>query len=112
LKTYDALFIFDESLEGAALDAVLARIGQEVTRLGGTLGIIDKVGRQSFARPMKKRTHGQYVWITFDMAPEHMTALRGRFRLVEEIFRMQIEHGRPRTVPVETAPEETAHGQP
>ena len=109
MKTYDALFIFDESLEGEALDSVLGRIRQEIDRLGGAVDLVDKVGRQSFARPMKKRTHGQYVWLTFKIAPENVAPLRGRLKLVEEVFRVQIEHGRPRPAPEEETKTEGDH---
>jgi ribosomal protein S6 len=95
LKAYDALFIFDEKLDGEALDAVLARIGDEIVRLGGAVERTENAGRHVFARPMRRRTHGLYVWVTLRIPPDNVAALRARLKLVEEIVRVQIEYARP-----------------
>jgi ribosomal protein S6 len=103
LKTYDALCIFDEKLDGEALDGVLARIGSELTRLGGAIEHTDNAGRHAFARQMGRRTHGLYVWLTLRLPPEQVAPLRIRLKLIEEIVRVQIEHARPRPEPAPDA---------
>ena len=117
MKTYDGLFIFDESLDEDALDAVLAKIGQEIERQGGAVEGRDVMGKRMFSRPIGKREVGLYVWLIFRIEPDKVAALRARFKLNEDIVRVQIENARPReAAPVvkaeaETKEEEATHGE-
>ncbi|MBN1558516.1 MAG: 30S ribosomal protein S6 [Lentisphaerae bacterium] len=96
MKTYDGLFIFDESLDDNALEAALERAGAEIERVGGTVKGRELMGRRAFARPIRKRTAGLYVWVTFEAPPQEIAALRGRYKLNEDIVRVQVELARPR----------------
>ena len=62
----------------------------EVARLGGN--VLEKVslGKRSFSRPMKKRESGVYVKVRFELDPLKVTELVNRYKLVEEVFRVQI----------------------
>ncbi len=90
LKKYDGLFIFSGSLKDEALEKAVERTAAEIVRLGGTIDESDVLGRRAFARPMKKRDNGVYVRIRFHIEPSKLTALRERFRLNDEVFRMQV----------------------
>ena len=90
MKKYDALYIFVGIAKDDALEACLDKALAEVTRRGGN--ILEKVslGRRSFSRPMKKRDSGVYVKVRFEMDPQEVEELVKRYRLVEEVFRVQI----------------------
>ena len=90
MKKYDALYIFVGISKDDALEACLEKALAEVTRRGGN--ILEKVslGRRSFSRPMKKRDSGVYVKVRFEMDPQEVEELVKRYRLVEEVFRVQI----------------------
>jgi len=90
MKKYDALYIFVGIAKDDALEACLDKALAEVTRRGGN--ILEKVslGRRSFSRPMKKRDSGVYVKVRFEMDPQEIEELVKRYRLVEEVFRVQI----------------------
>jgi len=90
MKKYDALYIFVGIAKDDALEACLDKALAEVTRRGGN--ILEKVslGRRSFSRPMKKRDSGVYVKVRFEMDPQQIEDLVKRYRLVEEVFRVQI----------------------
>ena len=90
MKKYDALYIFVGIAKDDALEACLDKALAEVTRRGGN--ILEKVslGRRSFSRPMKKRDSGVYVKVRFEMDPQEVEDLVKRYRLVEEVFRVQI----------------------
>ena len=62
----------------------------EVERFDGK--ILEKVslGRRSFSRPMKKRESGVYVKVRLELDPANVDALVKRYKLVEEVFRVQI----------------------
>ena len=90
MKKYDALYIFVGIAKDDALEACLDKALAEVTRRGGN--VLEKVslGRRSFSRPMKKRDSGVYVKVRFEMDPQEVEELVKRYRLVEEVFRVQI----------------------
>ena len=90
MKKYDALYIFVGISKDDALEACLEKALAEVTRRGGN--VLEKVslGRRAFSRPMKKRDSGVYVKVRFEMDPQEVEELVKRYRLVEEVFRVQI----------------------
>ncbi len=90
LKKYDGLFIFAGSLKDEALEKTVDRTTAEIVRLGGTIDETEVLGRRSFARPMKKRDNGVYVRVRFQIEPAQLVALRERYRLNDDVFRVQM----------------------
>ena len=90
MKKYDALYIFVGINKDDALEASLEKALAEVTRLGGN--ILEKVslGKRGFSRPMRKRENGVYVKVRFEFDPLLVGDLMKRYRLVEDVFRVQI----------------------
>lgn len=90
MKKYDALYIFVGISKDDALEANLEKALAEVTRLGGN--VLEKVslGKRMFSRPMKKRESGVYVKVRFEIDPSKLVELVNRYKLVEEVFRVQI----------------------
>ena len=90
MNTYDSMIIFESSMSEEGLQKAIVRIKDEIGKLGGTSGDSKVMGKHTFARPMKKKNDGIYVKMGFDMAPDKIDALKGRFKLNEEVFRVQI----------------------
>ncbi len=90
MKSYDGLYIFAGQAKDEILDKQIERARNEITRLSGTILSTDVLGKRSFARPMHKRESGVYVRIRFQLDPAQVAALTGRYRLIEDIFRVQI----------------------
>ena len=90
MKKYDALYIFVGIAKDDALEANLEKALAEVTRLGGN--VLEKVqlGKRVFSRPMKKRDSGVYVKVRLELDPAKIDELVKRYKLVEEVFRVQI----------------------
>ena len=90
MKKYDALYIFVGIAKDDVLEANLHKALAEVTRLGGN--ILEKVqlGKRMFSRPMKKRENGVYVKVRLELDPAKVEELVNRYKLVEEVFRVQI----------------------
>ena len=90
MKKYDALYIFVGIAKDDALEANLEKALAEVTRLGGN--VLEKVqlGKRMFSRPMKKRENGVYVKVRLELDPSKVDELVRRYKLVEEVFRVQI----------------------
>ena len=90
MKKYDALYIFVGIAKDDALEANLEKALAEVTRLGGN--VLEKVslGKRTFSRPMKKRDSGVYVKVRLELDADKVDELVKRYKLVEEVFRVQI----------------------
>ena len=90
MKKYDALYIFVGIAKDDVLEANLDKALAEVTRLGGN--VLEKVqlGKRMFSRPMKKRESGVYVKVRLELDPAKVDELVKRYKLVEEVFRVQI----------------------
>ena len=90
MKKYDGLYIFAGQAKDDVLDAQIQKALAEVTRLGGN--VLEKVqlGKRMFSRPMKKRENGVYVKVRLELDPSKVDELVKRYKLVEEVFRVQI----------------------
>lgn len=90
MNKYEAMIIFPESLKEESLDAALDRVVAEIEKVDGKVEAKTRLGRRAFARPMDKQTSGQYMVVTFRLDGKKLAALQARFKLNEEIFRVQI----------------------
>ena len=90
MKKYDGLYIFAGQAKDDILDAQIQKALAEVTRLGGNVLTQEVLGKRDFAHPMHKRTNGVYVLVRFEFDPSKVSELVNRYRLVEEVFRVQI----------------------
>lgn len=91
MKKYDGLYIFAGLAKDDNVDALLEKVTGEITRLQGTILSADVLGKRTFARPMQKKENGIYARVRFEMKPDKVNALRDRYRLAEEVFRVQIQ---------------------
>ena len=90
MKKYDGLYIFAGQAKDDVLDAQIQKALAEVTRLGGSVLTQEVLGKRAFAHPMHKRENGVYVLVRFEFDPAKVSELVNRYRLVEEVFRVQI----------------------
>ncbi len=90
MKKYDGLYIFAGQAKDDILDGHIAKALAEVTRLGGNVLTQEVLGKRTFAHPMHKRENGVYVQVRFELDPAKVSELVNRYRLVEEVFRVQI----------------------
>ncbi len=90
MKKYEALYIFVGIAKDDALNANLEKALAEVARLGGNVLSTESLGKRQFSRPMKKKDTGVYVKVRFEIDPSKLVELVNRYRLVEEVFRVQI----------------------
>lgn len=90
MKKYDGLYIFAGNAKDDVLESSLAKAVAEIERFGGKIEAQDILGKRTFARPMHKRENGVYALVRFEMDPLKVKDLVNRYRLVEEVFRVQI----------------------
>ena len=90
LKTYECMFIFLHHLNDQTLEEQLNKAASEITSLNGTVINTTRMGRNSFARPMKKQESGIFALITFTLDPKQIGVLQKSYRLNNNILRVQI----------------------
>ena len=90
MKTlYEGLFIFPEILDEEQLDQAIADVKAEIEKLGGALESSTRLGKRTFARPMKKKKAGIYVIIELRIDGANIDALKRRLKLATNVFRAQ-----------------------
>ena len=90
MKKYDGLYIFAGQAKDDVLDQLIQKALAEVTRLGGEILAQEVLGKRVFAHRMHKRESGVYVLVRFELEPGKVNELVKRYRIVEEVFRVQI----------------------
>ena len=90
MKKYDALYIFVGIAKDDALNANLEKALAEVARVGGNILTTESLGKRAFSCPMSKKDSGVYVKVRMELDPSKVSELVDRYRLVEEVFRVQI----------------------
>jgi small subunit ribosomal protein S6 len=86
---YEGLFIFPETLDEEGLDMAVARVKEELEKLGGTLESTTRMGKKNFARPLKKQKAGFYVMLVFKLDGAQIDAFKKRLKLATDVFRAQ-----------------------
>ncbi len=86
---YEGLFIFPESLDEEGLDQAIARVKEELEKLGGSIESTTRMGKKAFARPLKKQKAGLYVVIMFKLEGTKLDAFKARLKLTTNVFRHQ-----------------------
>jgi ribosomal protein S6 len=103
LNIYEGMFIFDEALRDEAMDVVLETVRADMERYGAEIETCRVLGRRSFARPIHKRTAGVYVRIVFKLDPSNVSKLLARYKLNDDVIRVQIVVGDEKSLTLDTA---------
>jgi ribosomal protein S6 len=86
---YEGLFIFPEALDEEQLDQAIDAVKGELEKLDGSLESCTRLGKRSFARPMRKKKAGIYAIIMFRLDAGQIPALKRRLKLGTNVFRAQ-----------------------
>lgn len=90
MKKYEGMYIFANVAKDDSIDGLIEKASNEITRLNGKVLTTSVLGKKSFARPMQKKDSGIFVKIRFELNPAQAGTLQGRYRLLEDFFRVQI----------------------
>ena len=93
---YEGLFIFPESLDEEGLDQAIVRVKEELEKLGGSVESNTRIGKKTFARPLKKKKAGLYVVMMFRIDGSKIDAFKARLKLTTNVFRHQFVVANPR----------------
>ena len=87
---YEGLFIFPEVLDEEGLDQAIVRVKEELEKLGGAIESTTRIGKKTFARPLKKQKAGLYVVMMFNVDGTQLDAFKARLKLSTNVFRHQL----------------------
>jgi len=89
VKRYEGLFILNSAAKEEGIKDTLDKISADITAAGGKVETVQKMDRKNYARIAdKKHTAGFYANVIFTSAPAAIAALRSKFSLNEEVFRV------------------------
>jgi len=93
VKRYEGLFILNTAAKEEGVKEALDKISADITAAGGKVETVQKMDRKPYARIAdKKHTAGFYANVIFTSAPAAIAALRSKFALNEEVFRVIFTH--------------------
>jgi ribosomal protein S6 len=89
VKRYEGLFILSTAGKEESIKDALDKISADITAAGGKVETVQKMDKKTFARAAQdKSTSGFYANVIFTGAPELIAALRTKFALNGDIFRV------------------------
>ena len=89
MKRYEGLFILNTAAKEEGIKETLDKISADITAAGGKVETVQKMDRKAYARVAdKKHTAGFYANVIFTSGPAVIAALRNKFSLNEEVFRV------------------------
>ena len=89
MKRYEGLFILNTAGREEGVKEILDKLSGEITAAGGKVETVQKMDKKSFMRVAdKKHNAGFYVNIVFMAPPPVVEALRGKFAMNDEVFRV------------------------
>lgn len=106
MRPYEVMVILEPALEESAVQQVINRSTEVLTKGSGTVNRVEKWGKRRLAYELNHRTEGYYVLfdVTADVAP--MDELDRALRLADDVLRHKIvripEAAAGRTLPAAT----------
>ena len=89
MKKYEGLFILNTAGKEENIKELIDKLGEEIGAQGGKVETVQKMDKRNFSRISdKKVTSGFYVNIIFEAEPKSIAALRTRFSLNEDVYRV------------------------
>ena len=89
MKRYEGLFILNTAGKEEGVKDVIDHISADITAAGGKVETVQKMDKRPFARvASKKHQSGFYVNFIFESDPATLPALRGKFRLNDDVLRV------------------------
>jgi ribosomal protein S6 len=93
VKRYEGLFILNTAGREEGIKDALDKISTEIVTAGGKVETVQKMDRKPFARVADKRhSAGFYANVIFTGTPSVVAALKNKFTLNEEVFRVLFTH--------------------
>ncbi len=88
MKPYETLFFTEPGIENEALDVLIGKVENAITKSGGQIEKIDKWGKRPLAYPVEKHIDGNYVLVNFQTTgPDALRELERTYLINQTILR-------------------------
>jgi ribosomal protein S6 len=105
VKRYEGLFILNTAGKEEGIKDIIDHISADISAVGGKVEGVQKMDKRQFTRAAdRKHQSGFYVNLIFQSDPSALPALRGKFRLNDDVFRVVFTKAGPNAVPNAGAP--------
>ena len=101
MRTYEALYIINPTLEDDAIQTIVNEVEALVTNQGGAIVRSEIWGRRKLAYIVKKHTDGCLVLLRVTANPEFVQKIETYFKLNESILRFMVVHFDEQTLKLE-----------
>ncbi|MDE7182854.1 MAG: 30S ribosomal protein S6 [Clostridia bacterium] len=88
MKTYEMLYVLDAAISDEAKEAHVAKFAEIVTAANGKVVSTDKWGVKKLAYPIKYKSEGYYVLMTFEAEGSVVKELDRVAHLSSEVLRV------------------------
>jgi small subunit ribosomal protein S6 len=91
MHKYEGMFIFKPDLTEDQRKALVAQVGEVISKNGGKMGIMDIWSeRRKMTFRIKKLDEGVYYLARFELPPEAIGKVKYAFKLNESILRVMV----------------------
>ena len=87
MNKYELTVVVNAKLEEEERAAVIEKVNDLITRLGGTVSDVDDWGKRKLAYEIQKMTEGYYSFIHFDADAAVPAQLEERMRIADDVIR-------------------------
>ncbi len=87
MKPYETLFFTEPGIETEALDVLIGKVENAITKNGGQIEKIDRWGRRPLAYPVEKHSEGNYVLVNFQATGDALRELERTYLINQTILR-------------------------
>ena len=89
MKRYEGLFILDTAGKEEGVKDIIDKISADIAAAGAKVETVQKMDKRQFTRVAdKKYTSGFYVNIIFEAQPSALDAIKHRFSMNPDVFRV------------------------
>ncbi|MFC1560245.1 30S ribosomal protein S6 [Candidatus Margulisiibacteriota bacterium] len=93
MKKYEAICVFNPTVEEDKRVDLTSKIEKKITDLGGKIEKVDKIGVKRLETPFKKHNtvkEGYYIGVYFEAESDLPTKLVAHLRIIEELMRYSL----------------------
>jgi ribosomal protein S6 len=89
VNKYEGLFILNTAGKEEGVKEMIDRLSDEINKAGGRVETVQKMDKRAFSRVAdKKYNSGYYVNVIFEAPPANIAAMRTRFGMLDDVFRV------------------------
>jgi small subunit ribosomal protein S6 len=90
MRPYEVMVILEPALEESAVQQLINRSSEVLTKSSGTVNRVEKWGKRRLAYELNHRTEGYYVLFDVTSEPGPMDELDRTLRLADDVLRHKI----------------------